>query len=518
MDYESHLEARHASRLARSQPGGMGRLLVRRVRQNQRVPERGRTQEVIAIVKQVRDLMRMDKGLSGELDRLPTLSWLLMLRLIDRDGETLLRAPYRWRDWASNCSLEADDMLRFVSDREARRPDGSWGPGLLEHVRSLRGRSTDARVLRECFADVTCKLRSGHLLMRITDQLDRVSIASSKDIHTLGDLYESMLQEMRDVAGDSGEFYTPRPLTRTLIEILAPKSGESVLDPACGTAGFLVEVPARFERLARPGFEAAPACRLVGWEAKQLPYLLARMNLLLHGQPEATIELRNSLAVDDLDALGERPFDIIATNPPFGGREEPSISDRFPVGRRTTETALLFLQLIMAALKDGGRAAVVLPNGSLFAGGVAARIRADLLDRCKLTTILRMPRGCFAPYSTIPTNVLFFTKGEPTQVVWFYEVSPPAGRNLFTKTRPLAYEDMEDFRRWWPEPHDTANAWMAERSAIEANDYNLDMRNPHLDTGLTGEDPSQIVQELLGMSRLLVAQLEAVEARIGVEQ
>lgn len=506
------------ARVARSWPAGAGHLLVRRLRQNQLVPQRDRTQEVIAMVKQVRDLMRMDKGLSGELDRLPTLSWLLMLRLVDRDGDNLLRAPYRWQDWARSCSLEPDDVLRFVSDRQAKRPDGSWGPGLLEHVRSLPGRSTDARVLRECFAEVTCKLRSGHLLMRITDQLDRISIASTNDIHALGDLYESMLQEMRDAAGDSGEFYTPRPLTRTLIEILDPKPGESVLDPACGTAGFLVEVPARFERLARPGLGAGPACRLVGWEAKQLPHLLARMNLLLHGQPEATIELRNSLAVDDLDALGKRPFDIIATNPPFGGREEPSISNRFPVGHRTTETALLFLQLIMAALKDGGRAAVVLPNGSLFAGGVAARIRANLLDRCKLTTVLRMPRGCFAPYSTIPTNVLFFSKGEPTQAVWFYEISPPEGRNLFTKTRPLAYDDMEDFRSWWPEPHETANAWMVERSAIEADDCNLDIRNPRRDSGLTGEDPRQIVQDLLGMSRLLVAQLEAVEARIGVRQ
>ncbi len=474
--------------------------------------------QVDAAVKQVRDLMRMDKGLSGELDRLPTLSWLLLLRLIDRDGHNPLKRPYRWRDWACSGSLEPDDVLRFVAEPEAKRPDGSRGPGLLQHVRSLRGASQDARVLRECFADVTCKLRSGHLLVRIVQQLDRVPVSSPKDIHALGGLYESMLQEMRDAAGDSGEFYTPRPLTKTIIQILNPKPGESVFDPACGTAGFLVEVPARVKRPRRADAKPGAACRLVGWEAKQLPHLLARMNLLLHGQPDATIELRNSLAIDRLEDLAREPFDVIATNPPFGGREEPSISDRFPAGLRTTETALLFLQLIVAALKEGGRAAVVLPNGSLFAGGVAARIRADLLDRCRLTTVLRMPRGCFAPYSTIPTNVLFFTKGEPTESVWFYEVLPPDGRKLFTKTRPLAYEDMKEFRRWWQEPHDTASAWMVERSAIEADDYNLDIRNPHSDAGSAGEDPGVIVQDLLGMGRALVTQLEAVEALIGAKR
>ncbi|HWY90003.1 MAG TPA: N-6 DNA methylase [Solirubrobacteraceae bacterium] len=478
------------------------------------MPKRG-DKQVIASVKRVRDLMRMDKGLSSELDRLPTLSWLLLLRLIDRDKPDLLHPPYRWRDWACTASLAADDLLRFVAEPEAKRPDGSRGPGLLQYIRSLPDQSPDASVLRECFIDVTCKLRSGKLLAQIAEQLDRVPVASSEDVHALGNLYESMLQEMRDAAGDSGEFYTPRPLTRTLIEILDPKPGESVLDPACGTAGFLVEIPTHFERIGHAEADLEGACRLVGWEAKQLPHLLARMNLLLHGQPGAAIELKNSLAIGKLEDLAREPFDVIATNPPFGGREESSISDRFPAGLRTTETALLFLQIVVAALKKGGRAAVVLPNGSLFASGVAARIRADLFDNCRLTTVLRMPRGCFAPYSTIPTNVLFFTKGKATESVWFYEVLPPDGRSLFTKTRPLVYEDMRGFRRWWRNPHETANAWMVERSAIEADDYNLDIRNPRSATPSTGQDLGAIVRDLLGMGRELVAQLEGVEAQIG---
>jgi type I restriction enzyme M protein len=482
------------------------------------MPERD-DRQVVAAVKQVRDLMRMDKGLSGELDRLPTLSWLLLLRLIDRDRRSVLRRPYRWRDWASGeSSLTPDEVLKFVANPEAKLPDGSWGPGLLRHVQTLSTRSPGARTLRECFIDVTCKLRSGSLLVRIAEQLNRIPITSSRDIHALGTLYESMLQEMRDAAGDSGEFYTRRPLTRTLIEILDPRPGESILDPACGTAGFLVEVPTQAERPRRADADPRAACRVVGWEAKQLPHLLARMNLLLHGQPDATVELRNSLEIESLEDLGRDQFDVIATNPPFGGREEPSIADRFPLGRRTTETALLFLQLIVAALKPGGRAAVVLPNGSLFGSGVAARVRATLFECCHLTTVLRMPRGCFAPYTTIPTNVLFFTKGEPTGSVWFYEVLPPDGRSLFTKTRPLTYEDLEDFRRWWPEPHETVDAWVVERSAIEADDYNLDIRNPSRGAGPVGEDLGTIVQDLLGMSRALVAQLEAVDARIGAER
>jgi len=466
--------------------------------------------QVNATVKQVRDLMRMDKGLSGELDRLPTLSWLLLLRLLDRDGQRALRPPYRWRDWASTQSLTPEEVLKFVAEPEAKRPDGSRGAGLLQHIRTLSDSSSDARILRECFTDVTCKLRSGPLLVRIVEQLDRLPVASSREIHALGDLYESMLQEMRDAAGDSGEFYTPRPLTKTLVEILDPQPGESVLDPACGTAGFLVEVPGLVGK--------GGGGRLVGWEAKQLPHLLARMNLLLHGRPDATIELRNSLEIDGLAELEEEPFDVIVTNPPFGGREEASISDRFPLGLRTTETALLFLQLIIAALRDGGRAAVVLPNGSLFGSGVAARVRADLMERCRLAVVLRLPRGCFAPYTTIPANVLFFTKGETTGPVWFYELAPPDGRTMLTKTRPLRYEDLKEFRRWWSKPRKTANAWRVKRSAIEADDHNLDIRNPHRSSRPAGEDLGTVVQDLLSMGRELVAQLEAVDAQLGAKR
>jgi type I restriction enzyme M protein len=472
------------------------------------------SKEVVATIKQVRNLMRTDKGLNGELDRLPTLSWLLLLRLVDRDEPTVLRSPYRWRDWAGTETLTPDEVLNFVAKPEAKLPDGTWGRGLLEHVRTLSPASPDARVLRECFADVTCKLRSGSLLTRIVERLDRLPIASSGDIHALGDLYESLLQEMRDAAGDSGEFYTPRPLTRTLIEVLNPRPGESVLDPACGTGGFLVEVPARLERLAPTDADAAGACRLVGWEAKQLPYLLARMNLLLHGSSDATVHLRNSLEFDELADLSREQFDVVATNPPFGGREEMAISERFPPERRTTETALLFLQVIMTVLKDGGRAAVILPNGSLFGSGVAARIRADLFDRCRLTVVLRLPRGCFAPYTTIPTNVLFFTKGEPTDSVWFYELLPSDGRTLLTKTNPLRYEDLDEFRRWLPEPHETHHAWSVTRSSIEADDYNLDVRKPRRDTRAAGDNLGTVVGDLLAMGRDLVAQLEAVEEQV----
>jgi type I restriction enzyme M protein len=473
------------------------------------------SREVIATIKQVRDLMRTDKGLNGELDRLPTLSWLLLLRLVDRDEPNVLRSPYRWRDWARTATLTPDEVLSFVAEPEAKLPDGTWGRGLLEHVRTLSPASPDARTLRECFADVTCKLRSGSLLTRIAERLDRLPIASSEDIHALGDLYESMLQEMRDAAGDSGEFYTPRPLTRTLIEVLDPRPGESVLDPACGTGGFLVEVSARLQRLSPADADAAGACRLVGWEAKRLPHLLARMNLLLHGRPDATVDLRNSLEFDSLADFSGEQFDVVATNPPFGAREEAAISNRFPPGRRTTETALLFLQVIMMVLKDGGRAAVVLPNGSLFGSGVAARVRADLFDTCRLTVVLRLPRGCFAPYTTIPTNVLFFTKGKPTGSVWFYEVLPSDGRTLLTKTNPLRYEDLDEFRRWLPKPHETDHAWSVARSSIEADDYNLDVRNPRRDTGGAGDDLGTVVGDLLVMSRALVAQLEAVDAQVG---
>jgi type I restriction enzyme M protein len=471
-----------------------------------------RDQNVLSPLKQVRDLMRMDKGLSGEVDRLPTLTWLLLLRLVDRPGQEALQAPYRWRDWANTEALTSEELLAFICASDAKRPDGSWGPGLLRHVATLPEDTPDTRILRECFTDVECKLRSGSLLVRIAAQLSKLPVTSSRDIHTLGNVYESLLQEMRDAAGDSGEFYTPRPLTRTLIDVLDPRPGESVLDPACGTGGFLVEIPTRSDRLAQPA-PASPG-RIVGWEAKQLPHLLARMNLFLHGRPDATIEVRNSLELDSLSDLEVDGFDVIATNPPFGGREEASIAARFPKGRRTTETALLFLQLIVAALNDGGRAAVVLPNGSLFGAGVATRVRADLMDTCRLDAVLRLPRGCFAPYTTIPTNVLFFTKGIPTQSVWFYEIQLSNGRTQFTKTDPVRYNHFDEFRKWWPEPHDTNHSWKVKRATIEADDYNLDIRNPRLLTAPAAEDLGTIVEDLLGMGRDLVSQLEVVDSHL----
>jgi type I restriction enzyme M protein len=461
------------------------------------------------VIKAVRDTMRKDAGLNGDLDRIPQLAWLLFLKAFDGleerreivEGTAFQPAigePYRWRDWAADQvdGRTGETLIEFVNGE------------LLPYLRGLSGTGPDdpRDVLAAVFKETFNRMLSGYLLRDVLNKIDEVNFASSDDIHTMAHLYESMLRDMRDAAGDSGEFYTPRPVIRFMVEQIAPALGERVLDPACGTGGFLVET---LEHL-RPTVTSVEEVRalegnLRGIEKKPLPYLLGMMNLLLHEVQQPHLTRGNALARPVTEIRKADRVDIVLTNPPFGGEEEKAIQANFPEATRTAET--------------GGRCAIVVPNGVLFGGGVGAKIKERLLADCNLHTVLRLPQGVFAPYTTIPTNMLFFEKTGRTKEVWFYELRPPEGRKGYAKTRPLRFDEFSDCQAWWggalrSDRQETDQAWRVSIADIEANDYNLDLRNPNRQDDLTHRPPAALLTELMESEEEIMRLLSEIEREL----
>lgn len=481
------------------------------------------TQSLGSLLKSARDLMRKDKGLNGDLDRLPLLTWIMFLKFLDdlelqREAEAALagvkfrpavEAPYRWRDWAARADgVTGDELLAFINNEETMRPDGTKGAGLFRYLRTLTGSTGDDRreVIATVFKGVDNRMKSGYLLRDVVNKLNGIHFTSSEELHTLGALYESMLREMRDAAGDSGEFYTPRAVVRLMVELCDPRLGETVLDPASGTGGFLVEA---FMYLAKQVKTVADRKTLqsrsvLGCEPKPLPYLLCQMNLLLHGLDAPRIDPGNALRHKLTDIGESERVDLILTNPPFGGEEERGIQGNFPEDRQTAETALLFLQLIMRKLRRQptsagrpARAAVVVPNGTLFGDGVCARLKSDLLTGFNLHTIIRLPNGVFAPYTGIPTNILFFERGGPTKEVWYYEHALPEGRKNYTKTAPIQFDEFAPLVAWWKQREENDRAWRVPAAELLANGCNLDRKNPNAKADIAHLPPAQLAASIL---------------------
>ncbi|GHU31349.1 restriction endonuclease EcoEI subunit M [Betaproteobacteria bacterium] len=477
------------------------------------------TQSLASLLKSARDIMRKDKGLNGDLDRLPLLTWIMFLKFLDdlefqrEDGAKLagkkfkptIEAPYRWRDWAiTPDGITGDELLAFINNEETTRPDGTRGAGLFAYLRKLTSSNGDNRrdVIATVFRGVDNRMKSGYLLRDVINKIAGIHFSSSDELHTLGALYESMLREMRDAAGDSGEFYTPRAVVRFMVAVTDPRLGETVLDPASGTGGFLVEA---YKHLARQVKTVADRKILQeksisGCEPKPLPYLLCQMNLLLHGLDTPQIDPGNSLRFKLTD-IGERErVDVILTNPPFGGEEERGIQGNFPEDKQTAETALLFLQLIMRKLRRQGgnaRAAVVVPNGTLFGDGVCARIKEELLKEFNLHTIVRLPNGVFAPYTSIPTNILFFDRNGATKETWYYEQALPEGRKNYTKTAPIQFDEFAPLIAWWNKRKKTERAWKVPAAELLTNACNLDRKNPNAVDDITHLPPEQLVAGIL---------------------
>ncbi len=498
--------------------------------------------QLSSVIKAARDIMRKDRGLSGDSDRLPQLTWILFLKFIDdservREEEAILagevfrpaiEAPYRWRDWVvQEQGLTGDDLVQFITADEVNLPGGRKGKGLFAYLKGLRGANGGDRrdVIAHVFEGTLNRMVSGYLLRDVLNRIDQINFTASAEIHTLSALYESMLKEMRDASGDSGEFYTPRAVVRFMVAAVDPKIGETVLDPACGTGGFLVESFEHMRKQATTVEKQATLQRgsLLGGEAKPLPYLLCQMNLLLHGLEFPQIDYGNSLTVK-LGEIGDaQRVDVILTNPPFGGEEEVKILSNFPADRQTSETALLFLQLIMRKLRRaGGRAAVVVPNGTLFGDGIAARIKEDLLKNFNLHTVVRLPNGVFAPYTSIPTNLLFFNAGLPTGSVWYYEQPLPEGVKNYTKTRPMAFEEFAPLLEWWQNREENERAWQVPAGDLLKYDgsgslqsVNLDVKNPHKAADLEHLPPEDLVRSIAAKERQIAAIMEEIERLLG---
>jgi type I restriction enzyme M protein len=498
------------------------------------------SQSLGALVKSARDIMRKDKGLNGDLDRLPMLTWIMFLKFLDdleiqREQEAKLsgkkfkaaiQPPYRWRDWAAKTDgITGDELLAFINNEETTLPNGRRGAGLFRYLRTLTSNNGDNRrdVIATVFRGVQNRMVSGYLLRDVINKLNGIHFTSTDELHTLGALYESMLREMRDAAGDSGEFYTPRAVVRFMVAVTNPRLGETVLDPAAGTGGFLVE---SFNHLSKQVKTVADRKllqerSLFGCEPKSLPYLLCQMNLLLHGLDAPQIDPGNSLRFKLTDIGEADRVDVILTNPPFGGEEEKGIQGNFPEDKKTSETALLFLQLIMRKLRrhplsasrgEGkgevshfARAAVVVPNGTLFGDGVCARIKQELLQEFNLHTIVRLPNGVFAPYTSIPTNILFFDRSHPTEHVWYYEQPLPEGRKNYTKTAPIQFDEFKDCIAWWNKREENERAWKIPAEKIAAANFNLDQKNPSAKEGITHLPPEQLAASILEKEQRIIA-------------
>lgn len=462
------------------------------------------------IVKSIQDIMRKDAGTYGDAQRLEQLGWMFFLKIFDdREKELdLLRDNYksplpkelRWSTWAADEEgITGDALLQFVNNT------------LLPKLQALTaGGDKISALIRTAFEDANNYMKNGTLMRQVINKINGIDFNATDDRHMFGDIYEKMLKDLQS-AGNAGEFYTPRAVTEFIIDRLDPRLGESFLDPATGTGGFITCLIRYLRKQAKSEADerAIQEC-FSGIEKKHLPHILCITNLLLHGiDVPSNVRHGNTLARPLRDWGPKERVDVIATNPPFGGMEEDGIESNYPAEFRTRETADLFLVLLMKLLKPGGRAGLVLPDGTLFGEGVKTRIKEALLTECNLHTIVRLPNGVFNPYTGIRTNLLFFTKGTPTTHVWYYEHPYPPGAKSYNKGKPIRIEEFDAERAWWGEEKDgfkarveTEQAWRVSIDTIKAGNFNLDLKNPHS----TDEGPGD-VDHLLPEYEKLLAQI-----------
>jgi len=459
---------------------------------------------VSGIIKSIQDIMRKDVGVDGDAQRISQLVWMFFLKIFDdrEDELELLEDNYksplpkhlRWRTWAKDPEgMTGDELADFVNLQ--------LFPTLKNKLSTFGPNGKRALVVKDIFADAYNYMKSGTLMRQVINKICEIDFNVQSDRHTFGSIYEQILKDLQS-AGNAGEFYTPRAVTQFIVDRVNPQLSETVLDPACGTGGFLANVieHKRAKFVHSPADEEVLQASVHGVDKKSLPYMLCITNMILHGIDTPTnIRHDNTLSRPLRDYTSKDRVNVIVTNPPFGGMEEDGIENNFPASFRTRETADLFVTLIIHLLKDQGRAAVVLPDGFFFGEGMKTRLKEKLLEECNLHTIVRLPNGVFNPYTGIKTNLLFFTKGRTTEHVWYYEHPYPEGAKSYNKTKPIRFEEFQPEINWWGNEADsfgaraeTEQAWKVSIDEIKARNYNLDIKNPHI-----GEQVNHDPEELL---------------------
>ena len=466
-------------------------------------------------VKSIQNIMRQDSGIDGDAQRISQLCWMFFLKIVDDQDQELalmqpgyvspIPEPLRWSGWAANREgITGNELLTFVNDK------------LFPALRDLpvvNQHDNRRRMVRSVFEDAYNYMKSGQLMRQVVNAINDIDFNNLTERQHFGDIYEQILNDLQS-AGNAGEYYTPRAVTSFMVDRIDPKPGESLFDPACGTGGFLTcSLRHMRERyVKRPEDDQTMQATLSAVEKKQLPHMLAVTNMLLHGIEDPSFVRHDNTLARPYVSWGQKDrVDIVLTNPPFGGKEEDGIESNFPQHFRTRETADLFLALIIRLLKQGGRAAVVLPDGSLFGEGVKTRLKEQLMEECNLHTIVRLPNSVFRPYASIGTNLLFFEKGKPTKDIWFYEHLVPQGQKAYSMTRPIRLEHLQGCIDWWGGADRqgravTERAWKVASSEVKARGYNLDIKNPH-----TPEDNYGNPEELL--ATLNAAEANVVELR-----
>ena len=456
-------------------------------------------------IKAIQDIMRKDAGVDGDAQRIGQLAWMLFLKIYsDLELETELddskyKSPtpkkFRWESWADEealgkDALTGDALINFINN--------DLFPKLKElDLSPFSGQARErGALLISVFDDAYNYMKNGTLLRQVINKINQdIDYNSVETRHLFGDIYEQILRDLQN-AGNAGEYYTPRAVTQFAIDMVDPQLGEIVLDPACGTGGFLTGAFEHMKKQVKKPTELKTLKNSIrGVEKKPLPHVLCATNMMVHGiEVPSNILNDNTLARPLRDYGPKDQVDVIVTNPPFGGVEEDGIENNFPAEFRTRETADLFLVLVMELLKDGGRAAIVLPDGTLFGEGIKTRIKKKMLEECNLHTIVRLPKSVFAPYTSISTNVLFLTKGEPTKDIWYYEHQLPEGVKAYNKTKPMRLSEFDEEKKWWTKRKETEKAWKVSAKDIAANNYNLDIKNPNAPVEIH-EDPEELLAQ-----------------------
>lgn len=479
------------------------------------------------IMKSLRDIMRNDEGVNGDAQRIEQIVWMLFLKVYDSQErlwefedsnyKSIIPEKFRWRNWAKDNkdgkAMTGEELENFINNE------------LFPALKDLKVTETTPikqAIVKSVFRDLNNYMKKGTLLRQVTNVIDGIEFTNSAEKHEFGEIYETMLSELQS-AGSSGEFYTPRPVTNFMTEMLAPQLGEKIADFACGTGGFLTSALTYLDKQVETTEDKKKYdSSIYGVEKKSLPYLLCITNMLIHNIEEPAIEHKNSLEKNVSDYSEKDKFDVILMNPPYGGSEEKIIQNNFPTNLRGSETADLFMTLIMYRLKKFGRAAVILPDGFLFGtDNTKYNIKEKLVHEFNLHTIIRMPNSVFAPYTSITTNILFFDASMPTKDIWFYRMDMPNGYKNFSKTKPIKNEHFNNVREWWSDRVEILDEKEDENSAltyksrkyiadeIKNMNYNLDLCGyPHKEEIIL--EPKELIQKYQEERASLNAEIDRI--------